>query len=370
MSWRLTDYSALHADDVSAWLGTRNADPVLDSPFYHPAYAAAVHSVFGNVHVITDGNDRRVWFPVQIRRGIASPAGSPGTDFQGPVLAVDACIDPIEMLRETGIRALRFDHMSRDRDEFAPWTTGLFSSPFIDTHGGLEDYLARVGKSGRDKMSRVRRMTNKARGRLGEVRLVWHEANGDLLDKVIAIKREQYRDTGVRDFFADHRREALLHHLAGTRSGTFAGVLSAVYAGDTMLAAHLGLRDRGVLHWWFPVYNRSQSDLAPGWILLRELIKAAPEHDVSRIDLGRGDEDYKLRSMTGAVTVREGEVAVDAVRRRLRRAQRDAISRVKSSPIGPQARRMRNRVLSLRATSFPTGRIKLGVSQPAIRHPL
>ena len=178
--------------------------------------------------------------------------------------------------------------------------------------------------------------------------MVWDAQDPALLDRLIEIKRAQYKATGEYDFFSTHVGGRWCTSLAKTKAEGFAGVLSAVYAGDTLLAAHFGLRDGAVLHYWFPVYNRSQSELGPGLILLREMIAAAPSNGLGRIDLGKGEEDYKLRAMTGSVLVCTGEVGGGLLRNRLRLVQRDAIRQLKSTPLGPQLRVARNRVRGLR----------------------
>ena len=347
MAWTLLDFGALNAGQLAAWCQVRDANPALDSPYFNPTFAGAVHAIFGDVQVATD--DDQVWFPIQVKKRLARPAGWPGADYHGPVAAPGVTIDPLDLVRATGLRALRFDHVSEDRTEFAPWVDGREESPFIDVTDGLDGYLTRISKAGRDKLSRVRRMTNKAARQLGDVRLVWDAQDPGILDWLIDIKRAQYAATGAYDFFAMPRRRELVHQLAKTRADGFAGILSAVYAGETLLAAHFGLRDGAVLHWWFPVFDRSHAELAPGWILLRELIAAAPQLGVNRIDLGPGEEDYKLRAMTGSISVCQGEVTPDPLRRKLRRARiaarRAAIARLKDTPL-------KSKLSSLRAAGY------------------
>lgn len=343
VAWSLIDFGALSAAELENWRRIRESNSALDSPFFHPAFAGAVHSVFGNVTVAAD-RDRQVWFPLQVRRRVARPVLTPGADFQGPIAPPGTRVDPLELLRETGLRALQFKFLYEGGDGFTPWIEERKPSPLIDVTGGLEGYLARVGKQGRHKMKRV---TNKAARELGDVRLVWNSPDVGLLDELIEIKRTQYEVTGAYDFFALARNRDLVHRLAETRVDGFEGVLSAVYANETLLAAHFGLRDRDVLHWWFPVFSKAYSHVSPGWILLRELIAAAPARGVTRIDLGVGDEDYKLRSMTDSVFVSEGGVTATALQRRLWSARRSAVGQVKSSSVWPGLRSAKNRAIRI-----------------------
>ncbi len=121
-------------------------------------------------------------------------------------------------------------------------------------------------------MSQARRRVAKAEREIGPIRFEADVVDDELLDQVIDLKRAQYQATGARDYFADTRRIAMARRILHTRDADFGGVLSAVYAGDRLLAAHFGMRASGVLHWWFPVYDPAFSALAPGWILLRELV--------------------------------------------------------------------------------------------------
>jgi CelD/BcsL family acetyltransferase involved in cellulose biosynthesis len=124
------------------------------------------------------------------------------------------------------------------------------------------------------------------------------------------------------------------------RDPSFAGVLSTLHAGDHLLAAHFGIRSGPVLHWWFPVYDPQFSALAPGWMLLRELVSAAPALGITRIDLGRGDDEYKRRAKTGETVVCQGLLTRSSARQVLRRTKDSLITAAKASPVGPGMRRV------------------------------
>ena len=112
MAWTLIDFGALNAEQLAAWCQVRDANPALDSPYFNPAFAGAVHAIFGDVQVATD--DHQVWFPIQVKKRLARPAGWPGADYHGPVAAPGVTIDPLDLVRATGLRALRFDHVSEE----------------------------------------------------------------------------------------------------------------------------------------------------------------------------------------------------------------------------------------------------------------
>jgi CelD/BcsL family acetyltransferase involved in cellulose biosynthesis len=221
---------------------------------------------------------------------------------------------------------------------FQPWVHAREQSPFIDVAGGLEGYLARASRSGKSGISQARRRCKRAEQDHGELRFVADSEEHELLDTVIEIKRGQYAATGARDYFAEPRHIALMHHLLDVRDPEFGGILSAVYAGPELLAAHFGLRAGPVLHWWFPVYKAEHARLSPGWILLRALIDAADSLEINRIDLGRGADEYKRRAMTGEQFVLQGAAVPSPFRRRALEVQRRAVATLKSSAAGPALR--------------------------------
>ena len=348
MPWTMLDFNALPAEALDRWRDAHSANPAVDSPFFHPAFAAAVNDVYGDVQVATLDGGATIWFPVQTHRGTIRPVGWPGADFEGPIATTDTPIEPLNMLRDTGMGVLRFDHLLESRHEFEPWVLAQEQSPFIDATGGLDGYLPRISDAGRRKMSHVRRTIRKATRELGEVRLVWHSPDPVLVDWIIDLKRTQYADTGEYDYFASPRRRQLVHQLARTEVDGFSGVVSALYAGDTLLAAHIGLRAGRVLHYWFPVYVRDHSTLGPGLILLSETIAAAPHIGIDRIDLGKGDEAYKYRIMTGATSVYSGEIVRHTWRKQFRRTARVTRHRLKDTTVAPQLLATKNRVLRMR----------------------
>ncbi|GAA2364624.1 GNAT family N-acetyltransferase [Dactylosporangium salmoneum] len=335
-------FDQLTGAQVDAWHKLRAVNPLLDSPYFHPGFAGAVHAAGNPVDVyVGTGPTGEVesLFPVHRDGGVLRPVGWPGADFQGPILAPGTAF-PVAGMLGGGVRALEFDHLLELADDFRPWITGSRPSPLVDCTGGLDGYLARASKSGKDNMGQARRRANKAEREIGPIRFVADSLDEGDLAKVIELKRAQYAATGAKDYFTEPGRQELLTALLRTRGTEFAGILSTLHAGDTLLAAHFGIRAGGVLHWWFPVYDPAHAGLAPGWMLLRELVMAAPQFGFTRIDLGRGDDEYKRRAKTGETPVCQGMVTRSTARRALRAARESLVTAAKDSPLGPQLRRV------------------------------
>ena len=117
------------------------------------------------------------------------------------------------------------------------------------------------------------------------------------------------------------------------------------------MAAHFGLRADSTLSCWFPAYEPDFSKYSPGLVLHLRMAEAAAHCGLSRLELGKGDEEYKQSLKTGSVAVGEGwlrlpsvvaavltvqqtapRLLIDSVLRypRLRQAARSALRRVGS----------------------------------------
>jgi CelD/BcsL family acetyltransferase involved in cellulose biosynthesis len=347
---RMVRFDQLSTRELDAWHLLRAANPMLDSPYFHPGFAAAVHASGRDVSVAV-GEDRTgavaALLPCHVFDSTIRPAGWPGADFQAPILAPGTAFPPLGLLTGSA-RSFAFDHLVDVCPDFEPWVESRRPSPFLDVTGGLDGYLGRASRSGKDNMGQARRRAAKAEREHGDLRFVMDSADPALLDEVIRLKRDQYAATGADDYFAEPDRVALMKGLLRTRDSAFGGLLSTLHVGPQLLAAHFGLRAGPVLHWWFPVYDPAFARLSPGWILLRELVQAAPGLGITRIDLGRGDDEYKRRAKTGETQVAQGLVTRSSIRLALHRARLKAVAGVKSSRFGPvlrdTARRIRSRV--------------------------
>ncbi|MGA2009952.1 MAG: GNAT family N-acetyltransferase [Solirubrobacteraceae bacterium] len=338
---RVLEVGDLKPGIVDRWLELRASNPALDSPYFHPEFTAAVAATDPGVRIIVaDDSSGAIssFLPVQLDRRTCRPAGFPAADFQGPICEPGRDYDIAAAIGATGASSYSFDHMRDGLAGFEPWIFGRQDSPYMEVAGGIDGYLSRASRSGKDKVAEARRLSRKAERDHGPVRLVVESSDAAVLETVIDLKRRQYRSTGARDYFADPRHIGLLRRLFATRDASFGGMLSAVYVGPDLLAAHFGLRAGPVLHWWFPVYNPEFSRLSPGWVLLRAMIDAAPELGLERIDLGRGLDDYKRRAMTGHQIVCQGELSRSPLRHRTVAARRSMVAAVRSSRIAPALR--------------------------------
>ena len=144
---------------------------------------------------------------------------------------------------------------------------------------------------------------------------------------LMAWKSHQYHQNGWIDVFDRPWVVDVIDYLFSIHSDLFAGLLSFLYAGDTPVAAHFGLRACRQLAHWFPAYDARFGRHSPGLIQHLRMAEKTAAIGVHRIDLGTGGERYKQTLRSYDLFVSKGMVfrgplvaGAHRVGQRLRRA--------------------------------------------------
>lgn len=319
----------------AAWARIQEAEPDLASPFLRPEYTQAVASARDDVFVgvIEDAGAPVGFLPFQ--RGAlrsALPAGSPLCEYQA-LVGGPADLGPRELVAGCGLVSWEFDHLLASQAAFAPFHLEVQESPVLDLTGGWEAYREAVAGAGSDLIRQGLRKSRKLEREVGPLRFEARVEEREVLRRLLEWKSAQCERTGLFDVFQFDWPNRLVETLLETNGADFAGLLSAVYAGDELVAAHFGLTSRGVWHWWFPTYDRRWARYSPGLILLLQMAQAADGLGIQRLELGRGSEPYKLRARTGSTRVARGRVECPSVITSLRRFRRGTMSAVRASPL-------------------------------------
>lgn len=325
----------LGSGDHTRWQALHGGYAPYKSPFLSPSFAAAVSRArpATRVAVLRDG-PAAGFFPFEHARGGHGRALGMGiSDLQGLVAHPGLQFDTAEMLGACGLRSYTFDHLiARQRDRLvtgpARFTTEL--SRVIHVSSGYETWVAERRAASKGLLQSTARKTRKLEREHGPVRLVYDYPDHAALERLLEWKSQQYRRTMRRDRFADPVMRSLMHNLLDIRDVDFSAPLSVLTAGDTMIAAHFGLRSRTTLSWWFPVYDTEFAVYSPGLILCFEMVRALADDGGVLIDLGKGDEPYKERLSNGAIELLNGSVSATHRTQALRTLRRLPYERTKS----------------------------------------
>ncbi len=338
--------SQLDAPLLARWRALQARNPVLQSPYYAPEFTLAVAAVRDDVRIAVLEEDRAVagFFPFQSRWRVGVPVGAGLSDHHGVVCARGTRWHWPDLLRATGLSSWRFDHLPREQAAGVKAATPALS-PTLDLSRGYEAYLASRRRYGIRRLSEIERKGRKLAREVGPLRFEAHTTDPHVFEKVLRLKSHQCRRTGVPDFFAQAWARALVERVTATQQPDFGGRLSALYAGDTLVAAHLGMHSPAVWHWWFPVYEHALASYSPGGLLLLKVAEAAATQGHALLDLGKGDDAYKPSFADGGWPLAQGWVARPALTTAWLAAQGTLRQWLQSSPwvqpLRPLVRRWR-----------------------------
>jgi len=328
MKITVTKMDALTPLQRGTWLRWQDADPLLASPYFHPAFVELSAAVRQGVEVALLEEDGALagFFPFERRRRcVGVPVAAPLNDFQGVIARPGLVWDARELVRGCGLAAWRFDHLLAAQSAFQPHHGKVAPSPWMDLSRGFEAYLKDRLDAGCTELSQARRKARKAQSQLGPLRFVAHTDADEVFSALARWKGDQYVRSNVPNLFGYRWIVALLENIRRRQGEQFSGVLSALYLGDRLAAVHLGMRCRQVLHFWFPAYDPALARFSPGMILFMEIARAAPGLGIERIDLGKGPEAFKRGLMSGSISVAEGAVECGPVARALGHVERGAL---------------------------------------------
>ncbi len=303
----------LTSDLAALWSRLQAADPALASPFFSPEFTAAVSRVRTDVYVgiLEEEGEVVGFFPFQRdAAGAGAAVGLGLNDFQGVVAAPGARWSAGELLRGCGVSRWTFDDLPVEQEPFHPYHEATYESPYLDLSSGHAAYVLERRHAGSGLFGQLARKRRKLESEVGPLRFEAHIGDPGVLQRMMRWKSDQYRRTGSYDRFAIPWMTALLEILAATRGESFAGELSALYAGDEIAALHMGLRFARRWHWWFPTFNRRLHRYSPGLLLLQQIAEHAAAAGVERLDLGRDGTPrpsaYKRSLASGCVQVAAG----------------------------------------------------------------
>lgn len=340
----------------TTWRALQRANPALVSPCFAPEFTHIVATVRPDVRVALMEDTTGVVgvLPFQGRRGQGEPVGAPMSDHHGVICAPGTRWDWNELLRATRLAYWQFDHLPLTQAPPGPATTGQAESPGMNLADGFEAYKRRRIAAGFKHFREIARNARRLADEVGPLRFEPHLLDDrTVFDTVLRLKSRQCRVSGSHDFFAEAWIRELAERIWQTQRPELAGRLSALYAGDTLVAAHLGMCSERTWHWWFPVYNKAQARRSPGTQLLLRAAEAAACQGHLLLDLGKGEDSYKRLFADCSLPLAEGWVSRPSLTTTLYAAQqatrRWLRQRLQTSPLLQPLKPMVRRVRRLRA---------------------
>jgi CelD/BcsL family acetyltransferase involved in cellulose biosynthesis len=337
----------LGSDLVAAWTRLQAANPDLVSPYFHPEFTRSIAAVRSDVEVAFVEADGAIvaLFPFQREQAsLASPVGGIISDYQGLICAQDFQFSPTEFLQGCRLDSWDFDHLIASQSSLTPFHWSTDASPQIDVSKGYEAYVYERRAAGSEQIKKTNNLIRRIEREIGALRFIADSTDAEALDKVLGWKSDQYRTTGNTDLFVPGWIREAIYGIWERRADGFSGALSLLYAGDRLIAGHMGMRSRSVWHYWFPAYDSRAAKYSPGLILLLKMAEYAPEAGIRIIDLGMGMNLSKARLMNASTRLASGRLELPSWRSFYGLASRALRHRLRESPLGPAARAVLRRL--------------------------
>jgi len=285
----------------------QRAHPALGSAFYSLAFTRAVAAVRPDVRVcvIEKGGEPAAFLPFQFAGPLehflraAEPVGGAMSDYFGLIAPEEFAIDVTTVLALARLSALDFRNLPAEELSFGLTGEQPERGHRIEIGSDARDYWARLRQQNESLSRELERRERRILEALGPLDFKLDTAERDReLERLIAMKRAQYRETGAPDALAEAWQRQLLRVLSSSADPDCAGLLSTLYAGEHWVASHLGLRCGATLHYWFPVYNAALAKFGPGHLLLKHIINGATAAKIQTIDRGAGQQSHKSAYVT------------------------------------------------------------------------
>jgi CelD/BcsL family acetyltransferase involved in cellulose biosynthesis len=294
--------------ELSVWDTLSQQVASLRNPFLSSCFVQALAAVRQRVYVgvIEREGAPAAFFPFQFQSAlheaarIASPAGEYMAGYAGLIAAPNFRITGPGLLRRFGLMYIRIPYIEESQSKYGLQLARSAPGHLIRLDRGPQAYWDDLKSSNKKFVAELARRERQVVRDFGAPRFRFSERNwAEALEQVMKYKSEQYRRTGRQDLFADRWRRDLLYAIARRPHPACTAVISTLYAGQTWLASHYGLRSGPVLYYYFPVYNPELHRYSPGHLLLKAIIDASADEGISLIDRGAGDTQAKRDFSTG-----------------------------------------------------------------------
>lgn len=302
------------------------------------ALAAGAAREDARIAVVEDDAGLLAFLPYHRRpMGIARPIGAPFSDQHGPVARPGAILDLPEVLRRLRLSAYVHTAMAEDaapdgaiRFETAPaWIAELNGDGAAYMEAKREAHPSRFRGYGK----RARKMEREC----ASVEVVFDDRDPAAFDRIIALKRAQFRATGKHDVLAPRWPHTMLERLRARDHEGFGLRVVTLRLNGQMAAGEICLLGGGTLHSWLVAYEPAFSDYAPGMQLLQRLIAGADALGADRVHLATGHAYYKAQFADPAGNFIDGAVCARGAAGAARRVSLQAWRAMETAPVRPLA---------------------------------
>jgi CelD/BcsL family acetyltransferase involved in cellulose biosynthesis len=301
--------STLSERDADAWRAFCAAEPSWRNPLLGPDFARLVGETREDARVAVLRRDGEPFGFLPFHRrpdGRARPIGAAFSDYHALVTAPGEAVDGPQALAAAGITGLRTSGLIDPRAAFPELGDSDERGFIIELQGSAQQHRQRLRAANPKRYKNWGRLRNKLEREVGQVALTPDDVCPEALDRLIAWKRQQFRDTGCHDVLRPQWAQALFLAAFARREGPLRGVMITLRAGGRLAAGVFGVASGGVMHVWLSAIDRELAACGPGQVLMLMAPEALEALGLRALDLGPSYAHYKAPFATGQVPLREG----------------------------------------------------------------
>jgi CelD/BcsL family acetyltransferase involved in cellulose biosynthesis len=236
-------------------------------------------------------------------------AGGAMCDYEGLVGDPGPAFDPRALLSALGVDRYDFSHVLEDTPAFEPFGRGQELSWIVDAPDGYEAYAAGRRAAGVSALKELDRKHRKAEREVGAPVFTARSASKADFERLIELKREQYRATSQTDVLAPGWTRRLMEDLfARQTSDDFGGELFTLHIGGELAAVQFHLVGQRTVHAWMIGHEAAFERYSPGLLLFQHILRWMDGEAYDRLDLGYGDYRFKRELSNRQQTLLHGFV--------------------------------------------------------------
>lgn len=337
----IIDPGQLKGSKADQWNRLRRSRSQFSSPYFDIEFIRAVARVRNDIEIAVcrDSHGQISCFlPFQRIGNRGEPVGGKLNDVHGIIGDPDNTVALIKSVMQTAnLGSFAFHASVMDDPGMSEHVFKRLDSHFIDIPSGWAPYRAWYLANS----STLRRQAQKSRALsrdVGPIRLEFECRYAAVLERLIELKRSKYQRTKTFDILSVPWAADLLRELFTVKTPGCQGLLSAMYAGEHLVAVHFGLLNEQILHYWFPTFDPRFAKYSPGSELLLRVTEEASQRGIRKIDLGYGDDAYKHRFCNGREQVNCGRVTTTRLEFELAKRRFEIRQKLKQIPMKPLAK--------------------------------
>jgi len=323
---------------AASWRALQREGRGWDSPFLSPCWARSVELARGGrgvrVAVVSDQGEPRAFMSASVGAVTAVAAGGAMSDYEGLVGDPGPGFDPAALVRALGVSRYDFSHVPADQGAFAPHARGQALSWIIDLPDGYEPYAAQRRAAGVSALKEIDRKRRKVEREVGETVFTPGSSSRADFERLIELKRAQYRLTSQTDVLSVPWTTRLLEGLFGLDSPGFGGALFTLHIGGALAAAQFHLMGETTIHAWMIAHDPALERYSPGLLLFQDILRWMDAQPYDRLDLGYGDYRFKTELSNAQRPLIHGFVGTPSAAALLREAAYGVRRAAEALPLG------------------------------------